>query len=583
MHPVVVQAGLAIPLVLALVVHTAARRERSTLQWLLAGLLLSILAWIGAISVRFLSADPAVWSWSLGFEELGGCAMPPLFFLTMAHWGRLSAFEKSPAAAAGIATPFAFFFLAYLTNDSHHLMIRSGATVGLEATPSEWGGPLFWALQLWAYAYITAGLGICLRGWARARSRDERRRALLIVLAIFAPVVAHTGFILELLPLSYPLTPAALGGTALLLVTAIHRYGLLETRPVVQRDVIQHLHDGLLLADEDGAVFDANPAAERTLLRPAAPAADPPGGDPLVEGEGPGAHAELECEDGRAIEVHTGAVRASESGPAGRFVVMRDRTAQRRSELRLRRSQKLESVGILAAGIAHEVNNPLAFVRANLAHLQQLGGLVDKHLAGEAPRVPEELGEIAEVVEESLVGLDRIGRIVEGLLRFSRAPAVEMSRVDVNQIVDEAIRLAVLHRSQSVVVEVSLAEELPQLLAFADRLVQVVLNLLLNAKQALCERDDGQIRVETGLAGGAVEIRIRDNGPGVAEDLLERIFDPFFTTRSPGEGTGLGLSIAFDIVREHGGSLEVGPAPGGGALFTARLPAADDDPPAAPA
>jgi signal transduction histidine kinase len=100
----------------------------------------------------------------------------------------------------------------------------------------------------------------------------------------------------------------------------------------------------------------------------------------------------------------------------------------------------------------------------------------------------------------------------------------------------------------------------------------VALNLILNAKQALAERPDGAIRLETAREGAGVVLRVRDNGPGVPAALRERIFDPFFTTREPGEGTGLGLAIAFDILREHEGTLELDSQPGAGACFTVRLP-----------
>jgi signal transduction histidine kinase len=108
----------------------------------------------------------------------------------------------------------------------------------------------------------------------------------------------------------------------------------------------------------------------------------------------------------------------------------------------------------------------------------------------------------------------------------------------------------------------------------ADRLGQVVLNLLMNAKHALAGRPFGRITVETLAQRGGVELHVSDNGPGIPEEIQDRIFDPFFTTKGPDQGTGLGLSIAFDIVREHGGSLEIASRPGEGARFIVRLPSA---------
>jgi len=251
--------------------------------------------------------------------------------------------------------------------------------------------------------------------------------------------------------------------------------------------------------------------------------------------------------------------------------VLRDRTDQWRRERLLQQRQRLESVGVLAAGVAHEVNNPLAYVRANLAHLEQLAALAPKLQNGPQPAASELL-EMGDVVAESVEGLDRIARIVEDLLHFARPPLERRSPVSLSRVAEEALRLAALHQGSPVRVEAVLAPALPAVEASEDRLVQVALNLLLNARQALGAREGGWIRVETGAEAGRVTLRVRDNGPGVPSELRERIFDPFFTTRPPGEGTGLGLAIAFDIVREHDGSLELEPQAGGGACFALRLP-----------
>jgi signal transduction histidine kinase len=292
----------------------------------------------------------------------------------------------------------------------------------------------------------------------------------------------------------------------------------------------------------------------------------PPGGR-HVEGE-------LRTPDGRSIEVVAGAVGATGYHPAGRFVSLTDRSAQRRSERLLRERQKLESVGILAAGVAHEVNNPLAFVRSNLAHVRgQLERLL-KRAEIDPSGGDADLLELPDIFDESLEGVDRIAQIVKDMLRFSRIPEEGAAAVDVNNVVREALRLAALDRNHVVQARERLAEGLPRVMGSSNRLVQVLLNLLLNANQALASRSDAVVETATEWDGRHVLVRVRDNGPGIPEVLLERIFDPFFTTRDPSEGTGLGLSIAFDIVREHGGKLEVQSSPGEGACFTIRLPAA---------
>jgi PAS domain S-box-containing protein len=522
-----------------------------------------------------------------------GCALTPLFLFIMGRFGRVELLERSRAAAWALCVPFAFFYLAYLTNDHHRLMVAGPPMVDVNLNPRESAGPLFWAYNAWCYLYVFWGLGICIQMLC-SPSKADRLRSALILGGISAPIIAHSIHLLGILSIDYPLTPGSFGITALLLVAGVQRYGLLEEAPVVRRDVIDHLSDGLVLADASGVVIDVNPAAEAilgervsalrgtrlesalALLQLAANEEELSGRLANLSVEQGEFSAELETGDGRVIEMNAGAVRARDSHPAGRFLVFRDRSAQRRSERLLRRRQKLESVGILAAGVAHEVNNPLAFVRANLVHLQQLASLLDKQLETSDDDPATELRELPEVLEESLAGLDRIARIVEGLLRFSRLSSEGTAPVDLNDSVGEAIRFAALHRSQLVQVETRLAENLPRVEGCADRLVQVLLNLLLNAKQALAAQANGRIIVETRRSGDRVEVRIADNGPGVPEEIQELIFDPFFTTRGPGEGTGLGLSIAFDILREHNGTLEVSSQSGLGACFTVRLPARND-------
>jgi two-component system NtrC family sensor kinase len=271
------------------------------------------------------------------------------------------------------------------------------------------------------------------------------------------------------------------------------------------------------------------------------------------------------------------AVRGRHGEPAGWFAMLRDRTEARRYERFVRRGQRLESVASLSAGIAHEVNNPLAFLRSNLSQLRHLGELAEARLDAFDAKQADELREHTQIVDECIDGIDRIGGIVGNLRRFSRAPSDERVTVDVNAAVRDAVKLADLHRSGSVVVKAHLAEDLPRVEGSEERLVQAFLNLLLNAKQALAGRAEGLIAVETRCADDRVEVRISDDGPGVPAEIQDRIFDPFFTTKTPDEGTGLGLSIALEIAREHGGLLEVVSRSGEGACFVVNFAAAVPD------
>ncbi|HSJ98253.1 MAG TPA: ATP-binding protein, partial [Myxococcota bacterium] len=455
-------------------------------------------------------------------------------------------------------------------------------------------GPLFYAWTVFAYPAVLAGLALFVSAARRSFERDARPRLLVAVAAALLPAASSLLFILGLLPVRQDPTPAALGVSVLLFTFGIFRMHFLDALPLARRDVIDHLRDGVLITDAEGVVIDANPAALRILGRTSERVSSRALDLLLVEagresraaagvaaailGLAPDASlapAELRTRLDRVLELTAKCLAGPDGRALGRVLVLRDRTEERKYERLLRQTQKLETVGSLAAGVAHEVNNPLAFVRANLHQMERLAAVVAKHAGAPAPADPEaeELHELPQLVAECMDGIDRIGRIVGAMRRFSRLPADELGPVDVNQVVHEAMRLAELHHNRGVTLEAWLAEGLPAVHGSAQRLTQVVLNLLVNAKQALAGRDDGHVTVRTRLAGDLIELIVVDDGPGVPEAIRDRIFDPFFTTKGPEEGTGLGLSIAFDIVREHGGVLELKPGPRGGACFSTLLPA----------
>jgi PAS domain S-box-containing protein len=581
--PVLLQAGVVVPLILGLSARILLRAGNRAIHWLLSGLLASMAGWVVANVWSELTLGTALGAGGTP-ALLMGCPLSALYLLTMGFHARVGAIERSPALCVALCVPFVAFAALLVTDPWHHLVFQ--ATPGAALAMSEWAGPGFYAYQLWSYGYFLTGLGFAARGLRPSAPPDDRRRAAMIVAASAAPLLAHTASLLEWLPMPYPLTPAAMGVSAVLVVVAIDRYALLDAQPLVQRDVIEELHDGVVLADADGVVVDLNRAAKeilgqrrealrgRSLAEVVRPLLQPAERVLLlgrIVGTGGGFEHEIVTPAGRRLELRARALRGSGRRAGGRFLVIRDRTDKWRHERLLQQRQRLESVGVLAAGVAHEVNNPLAFVRANLAHLEHVASLAPKVVrAGEASS--REFLEMGDVVAESREGLDRIARIVEGLLHFARPPVDRRVPVSLNQVAEAALRFAALHRGSPLLVETAFEADLPPVSASEDRLVQVVLNLLLNARQALAGRPDARIRVETAVAGPSLTLRVRDNGPGVPEEIRERIFDPFFTTRGPGEGTGLGLAIAFDILREHDGTLELEPDPEGGACFVLRLP-----------
>ncbi len=587
MNAIAFQAVLVVPLLLLLVGYTLSHPVRRKVHRYLLAVLVSMIAWSLATGFAFsdLAADTRTFAFAL--SNVAAAALTPLCLLTIGHYARIE-FIDSGRADWLLWPPFAFFALAMLTDPLHHWVYEDWSRFVEVGRPDEFAGPVFWAFNAWGLATVLASLGICASGIRRAHDRTERIRMGLLMGAVALPTVAHTAFLGSWLPIDYPLTLSSMGLTALLLVAGVQRFDLLEGRPPVQRDVLEHMRDGLLVANGQGTVVDANATALEMLdcgsedvlgqalvdvvqrLLAEARGDSVPSACAIAECGSGHRRIEIETRDGRCIELYTVSSHDGEAQETdGRFLMLRDRSVERRNQRLLHHRQKLESVGVLAAGVAHEVNNPLSYVRANLGHVNQVIREVEK--STDHALSPDDLAELRDVVDESLVGLDRIASIVDRLLRFSR-PSGGRARVDLDALVDEAIRFASLHRSQAVAVERVLAADLPTLNGSPDRLLQAMLNLMLNARQALGDVEDARLRVSTRRRGDEVEIAVEDNGPGIDPEIRERIFDPFFTTRAPGQGTGLGLTIAFDLVREHDGTLEVGESELGGAAFLIRLP-----------
>jgi len=253
----------------------------------------------------------------------------------------------------------------------------------------------------------------------------------------------------------------------------------------------------------------------------------------------------------------------------GVVVVFRDVSESRRLERRLEFAERLASVGTLAAGVAHEINNPLSFVVANVDFALRELKRAEAELAG----LPW-LEEVVRALSEAQIGVDRVTTIVSELRSFARPPSAPFGRVDVNRALNSALDM-VAHQLGRVRVTTTY-NTVSSVLANETRLGQVFMNLLANAGQAVTARGDlGEIYLRTGMTDdGQVVIEVRDDGCGMAPEVVKRIFDPFFTTKEPGRGTGLGLVVCHGVVTSLGGDIEVKSKVGEGTTFFVTLPAA---------
>ncbi len=259
-------------------------------------------------------------------------------------------------------------------------------------------------------------------------------------------------------------------------------------------------------------------------------------------------------------------------------------------------SEKLASIGQLAAGVAHEINNPVGFVTSNLGTIEEyftiMGSLLD--LYGELEQTgPEEapkresllkkikaikededlefiLDDLKNVLEESMEGVKRVAEIVQNLKSFARQDSQERKPHDINEGIEAMIKMVWNELKYTCEVKREYGE-VPVIQCHPGQINQVIMNMLVNASHAMAP-DGGTITVGTGVVGNELEISIADTGRGIPKEIRNRIFDPFFTTKDVGKGTGLGLSISHGIIQDHGGRIELDSEIGEGTTFRIYLP-----------
>jgi two-component system, NtrC family, sensor kinase len=272
---------------------------------------------------------------------------------------------------------------------------------------------------------------------------------------------------------------------------------------------------------------------------------------------------ETRAEESRIANIAIAPLVARNLRTVGRIILVDDITDQTEMEGQLAQAEKLSSIGLLAAGVAHEVNTPLAVISS---YTQMLA------------RQVRDNDRLAPLLEKITQQTFRASEIVNGLLNFSRTSGAEYRETDVNAIIRETlVLLDHQFRTSQIQVETSLLPELPPILGNPGKLQQVFLNLFLNAKDAMTGVDEERtLRVATEM-NGHVSISISDSGSGIAPEHLRRIYDPFFTTktaRRDGQprGTGLGLAVTYGIIQEHSGKIHVESQVGQGTTFYLEFP-----------
>ena len=439
---------------------------------------------------------------------------------------------------------------------------RSGWFIDWYAFPSQ-RGPVFYAFAVYAWALIAAGAAVLLRAVPGRDEMQPQLRAIIVVGALL-PALANAEHVLWHLTVADP-TPIALGVSALLFRALVLDFAFASAEPPLAREeVVEQMRDGVLVADLAGRIVEWNAASESIL------------GSPALDGRPLGVLlVELRRRRGREIEIRSFPLaRRGRTFALG--VVLVDRTELRRSELRLEMATRHEALGVLASGVAHEINNPLTYVSANLTLLDPLVTAFESETLRGAlpPELRSRAADAGDLLADCREGTERIQRIVEKLALYTeRGASSETARPhDVAFPVQKAMAMVGFGKP-GWQIPVARPDWLPLVNAAEPDVVHVVLHLLLNAVQMGGEHVP--IAIELGSDEAMVSVRVSDGGPGIPEEDLPHVFDPFFTTRRPGPNLGLGLSLCWELARRNGGRLEAENRPEGGAAFTLWLPVAD--------
>ncbi len=343
-----------------------------------------------------------------------------------------------------------------------------------------------------------------------------------------------------------------------------------------ERDLLRETFDvfqeGLSLVGPSGALEVVNAVGRRLYETPARAELDALAREAVERA--------TTCERSLVEAARTYAARAYPLAGGRAVVLVRDVTEERDREVRRLQAEKLASIGMLAAGVAHEINNPAAFVLANIESLRGQLRLIEEKVK-ELPGAAEDMGEVSSamfeanaMLQESKEGMVRIHHIVRDLRSFSHVDDDSTAPINVNAAVESALTMLRNELKYRARVERDFRAT-SSVRANPARLGQVFLNLIMNAAQAL---EEGGVKrnlvtVSSFDEGPSVVVQVQDNGPGIPRDVLPRIFDSFFTTKPRGVGTGLGLPISQGIVRSLGGEISVDSRPNAGATFRVRLPA----------
>lgn len=564
-------------------------RRAATGGTLFALMLAAVTLWALAYGLELASTELATMRFWVVVQYLGIGATPVLWLLFTIHYSGWRD-RLPPRRAALLFVVPAISVALNATNEHLHYFhysvveLDSDGPFPLLATKP---GPWYWFHVGYAYSCILGGMLILAHLW-RHTPQLYRRQVTLLLLGACLPLAANIAYMAGLRPLEQlDLSPLAFTVTGLLVTIGIFRYSLFELTPIARHALFESLRDPVLVVDARGRLADLNRAAQLAFggrLRPGLTTASAlalwPDLAMLCAGSGEG-HAEIRLAAG-AAELYDGIgtpLSDRRGHPLGRIVVLRDIGERRRIEAerlalerQVQHTQKLESLGVLAGGIAHDYSNLLMAILGNLdlARFDMEPGHPAQEPLGDAERAAR-----------------RAADLTRQLLVYAGKSTMVTRPLDLSRLVEEIAQLLQLSVGRLIDFDLRLDHELPLLEGDPAQLQQIVLNLTTNASEAIGRRA-GTIALTTGVRacdaaelsqsrleprpapGMFVALAVSDSGGGMDPATSARLFEPFFTTKQMGRG--LGMAAVLGIVRMHGGAITVASEPGRGTTVTVLFP-----------
>lgn len=556
---------------------------------LLASSFVMVLTWRrryapAAPAMIALAAATFVWTLAFLFEANSDTLEQQLFFNNIGYIGSMSVpvawfvfalnyTSDNPMVTRWRIIPFCVIPLVTIvlvwSNSWHHLMWSNEHLVasGPFTVTAKTYGRFFWIAFAYNYILLLTGAIVLIRRLF-VGTPLYARQAISLITALSLPIIWNCIYVFNLVPLPRKdLTPVMFAISGITITLGLMRFQLFTAVPVARNFLIQQMNEGILVFDMNNRLLDANPAVLRIL-----------GADKSLIGK------KIECLFSLATELErlsstgfgsselplivsgeehfyeleTKPMRNSRDRQVGWLAILHDVTERKKMQEQLIAQDRLASVGELAAGMAHEINNPLTTVL----------GYTDLLLKRD---ISDEIRKDLEAVNR---GAERAANILERLLTFAGQHGTERDHVDINQILETTLELR-RHSllSSSIEVVKQFDANLPTIIADSGQLQDVFLNIIMNAEYSMREAHSrGKLTITTERTDKNIHISFEDDGAGMSKENMRKIFEPFFTTKPVGIGTGLGLSISHRIITAHGGRIYAKSEFGRGATFTIELP-----------